>query len=719
MKHLRWRDWSPAVALLGALLVPACGLQKARSAYEEGRYEAAAQHYKSLLDRDPNDVKARIGYLRATLRASEEHLLRARQAEQAGQAQLMAREVRAALAMDPSNALAREWMARLELEQQGTPPSDASRPPRAATAPPQTELSFAEPTSLKTILTAVSQAMAVRILFHPSYEDTAITANLRGRTFQQVLDLLMLRSGLLYQLADANTIVVFRRERSTAAPGGSFNKTFTLTHAKPAEVRSLFRTLLPQLKVTTEPHSNTIRLEAQPADLAVAARLINHLDRGQVEVMLYLELLEVRGSSLAQAGLQSPLGRGNLRRLEPAPAAAGAMLPFPAMTIQELKRRGEAQVVTSPNVRATAGNTVTVRLFDGDPGLTLRVSPLLRDADEVELTLQGGASADQNAATVARLRDGELAIFSGPARAAAQSSPEGHLLLTVRAVPVRQMALREEDFEVFDPAHASALPEAALPVPAVAEPSAESLPPGPSPSEEPMEGPPAGSESPAAPEGQDEGPQAETPPSGEDEAPPGVRPDAGETDSPQRQEPPADTENPTEPEGRPDGEAPPPEGAPPPDEAPPDEPREGTPETSQAPPAATARAPLTLFINPATTNASVGERVQLNIMVNGGKDLRAGSLDLRVDPKLKVVATRTGDFVSLEGGTLEVRPGADGSLHLAFSRPNGALESGVLVEVDLEPVSTGSASVTILGGRYQAADTTVPAQVTNATVTVN
>ena len=71
------------------------------------------------------------------------------------------------------------------------------------------------------------------------------------------------------------------------------------------------------------------------------------------------------------------------------------------------------------------------------------------------------------------------------------------------------------------------------------------------------------------------------------------------------------------------------------------------------------------------------------------------------------VIAAAGDFLTVEGGTIDQTPGQDGVLKLAFKRPTANADSGTLVTLDLEALETGNAPVLVLNGKLDADDVSV------------
>lgn len=383
------------MALLAVLLAGTlgCSITKARKAYDEGRYDDAIQIYREVLADSPTNTKARIGLRRAATRSAEAHLELAREAQKRGQEDKVYQEVRKAAVLDPSNAVAIDWITNLELaaqrkkaqvdaaenlEDQRTK-GESKQPiqlnPRSLDG---VDLNFSRKTSLKEIFSVLSKSSGVNILQHSSYQDVTVSVDLRGLNFQRILDTLMIQNDLFYRVVDGNTIMVFK-----ATPQfrdlyeNQILKTFYLSNAEVEKVKTVFQALMPTLKVYPEPRLNALIVKAKPSEITIAKRIVDQLDKAQSEVMIYLELLEVTESSLEQVGLLPVLGAGDGMRGGYGVYRMGATLDntgsanvnkggikihsedikylFPSLALDFLKTNGDAKLVASPNIRVLSG----------------------------------------------------------------------------------------------------------------------------------------------------------------------------------------------------------------------------------------------------------------------------------------------------------------------------------------------------------------------------
>jgi type II secretory pathway component GspD/PulD (secretin) len=767
-----------SLALAGILLMLGCALHKAQTDFSAGNYDDAVQTYREILSKDPNNVEARIGYRRAAMRASEQHLKNAKIAEREGHDDVVEKEVREAYRLDPSNAAAQDWIARLEAKrlklqadldsqdslekkrQVGEAKSAILLNPRSLEG---MDLNFTHKTSLKDILTAISRNSGVSILFHSSYQDASVSADLRGLSFQRILDTLMLQSDLFYKVIDTNTIMVFKNTpQNREQYENQLIKTFYLSDANVDDVRGIFQTLMPQLRVFVDKRLNAVTIKAKPTDLTIARRIVSQLDKAKAEVMIYIELLEVTENSLEQVGLLPVLGAtdglgggsgiyrigATVDNTGSANVSTGGFgitkattrFLFPSLALDALKSNGDAKLVASPNVRVISGETGEVNIGEKisttqsslsipgtattsgttasaissltsqtqysyeDVGVKIKVVPRVHFNDDITLqiessvtTLKSGSTpgrpdlGKREIKTITRLQDGETAVFGGLLKEEEQKSLQGvwgltdipilgklfgnnykntaktDVILTIRAVLVRKPDLREEDFEAFDPDLATSQ---------------------------------TGPFMPRAAKGQPAGAVTATPAPA---SPAALASPAPVSPAPVAPIPAAAAPAPMVPAPTPDTVAPTP-----------------TPQQPEPAPAAaeSTNQDLVLFMTPLSTTVSKSEHIQLTLMVSGGKGLSSGSVDVRLDPKLKLVSAAAGDFLTNEKGSLTQNVNSDGTVKLTFQRPTTESDSGSLAMIELEAVGSGNAPVLIQGGKYLVGASPIPARVVNALVTV-
>lgn len=755
-------------ATLAVLLVltMGCSLHRARKAFDEGRYDEAVKAYRDILQNSPANVSAKIGYRRAASKAAETHLDRAREAQRRGQEDQVYLEVRKAVVLDPANAVATDWIANLEtaaqrrkLQQDAeesieTQRAKADLRPAVMLNPRSIEgmdLNFTRRTPLKEIFSVLSNTSGVNIILHTSFQDSQISADLRGLSFQRVLDTLMLQNDLLYKVLDTNTIMVFK---NTPQFKDQFEnqliKTFYLSNADPNDVRSIFTQLMPQLKVFIDKRLNAVTIKAKPQELTIARRIVSQLDKAKAEVMVYLELLEVTENNLEQVGLLPVLGGtdtsgvyrigATIDNLSGAPnqnkggiriSKSDIRFLFPNLALDALKSSGDAKLLASPNIRVVSdlkgeinigekisttqssiglsglGGTTGAASSGGiagnylngasqtqysyeDVGVRITVEPRVHFNDDITIkiksevkTLKSGSTpgrpdlGQRIIETSARLKDGETAVFAGLLKEEEQKSLQGiwgvsdipligKLLGSNRSqraktdvlLTIRAVIVRKPDIQAEDWEAFDPDFATSQSGPFIAKPKATKEGGGDRKAVSAVLAPAATTPSVPAPTAQTPvAPAPETPAATTKEEPPEA---AKETD-----------------------------------------------ENS-----------LVVFLAPVFAPLAKGERVQLSLLISNGKGLTSGSMDLRIDPKLKLISASAGDFLTNESGSLEQNPSKDGLLKLAFKRAGSASDSGTLAILEFEGTAPGNAPVLIQSGRYMVGANPVSARVLNSLITV-
>lgn len=761
-----------AAAAAFLLLSLACTLHKAQRAYDEGRYEDAARGFQEAVQQDPNNAKAKLGYRRSAGLAALQHLEKAKEHRRLQQTDMEYAEVRRALVLDPNNSVAADWLKRLEedalrkrsREAEGqdiaTMQDKATLRNPLQLNPKTTEgldLNFGRKTSLREIFQILSKSTGINVVFHTSFQDSQVSIDLRGLDFQRILDTLMLQNDLFYKVLDGNSIMLFKNTpQNRDLYENQFLQTFYLSNAEVDNVRSIFTTLMPTIKVFTDKRLNAITVKAKPHELSIANRIVKQLDKAKPEVMVYLELLEVTESSLEQVGLLPVLGPSDTTGVYRLGATIdntggpntnkGAIriskgdvrFLFPSLALDALKSSGDARLVASPNVRVLSGEAGEVNIgekisttqsaigipgsggigtpgsgasgsvggiggiggYGGfgstqfnyeDVGVKIKVEPRVHFNGEITLkidssvkTLKSGSVpgrpdlGNREIKTFTRLRDGETAVFGGLLKDEEQKSLQGiwgitdipilgkllgnthrtraktDVILTIRAVLVRTPDLAEEDFEPFDPDLFIRTLKEIKP--ATKTPKVES----------------------AAPT-----------------APP--KPKQPEAALPKPEEPPVKTEAKPEEPAKPGVEG---------------------PATIKSTDASAPVSDLYLYLSPLNERMLKGERLRLNVLVSGGKGISDGSLQIQVDPKLKVLGIGPGDFVANEGGSLEQLPGKAGTTTVSFKRTGSATDSGGLFWLEVEALQSGNAPILIQGGKFMAGATPISGRWMNALVTV-
>ena len=767
----------PLMAAALLLLALGCSLHRANKAFDEGRYDDAVVEYRAALRSDPSNTKARIGVKRSSQRAAEGHLSLARQADAKGYTDTVFAEVRKALVLDADNQIAQDWLMKLEqkaarekAEVDSAEDLDVMKVKADATNVVQLnprsldgiDLNFSRRTSLKEIFGTLSKASGVNIITHTSFQDQAISIDLRGLPFQRVLDTLMLQNDLFFKVIDKNTIMIFKATpQNREQYENQIIKTYYLSHADPNELRSTLTTINPQLRVFTDKRINALIVKAKPLELAIVDQVIRTLDKAKAEVMVYLELMEVTENSLQQVGLLPVVNAtdsGGTFRMGATTVnntsgmntnsgftkihTADIRVLFPNLALDFLKSNGDARLVASPNVRVlsgesgevnigekisttqsslnlptsgTAGSTAASSLLSGtaqtsysyeDVGVKIKVKPRVHNNGEITLEIDSEVTTLKSGSTPGRPDLGKREIKTQTRLRDGETAIFGGLLKDEEQKSL-QGIWGLSDIPIIgrligNTNNSKAKTDVILTIRAV------------------LVRKPLLTEQDMAPFNPEDAASKAGPFSPEPvkkaPAPKPVPPVA-----PKPTVPTAPAVAPATPPVAPVAEATPkpptPQEQPGLPSVPPSdaiqEKKPGLP--SDAPP---APSDLVIFMSPVASEIKVGQKARITLTVSGGQGLTSGILELRLPPGLRLQTVTPGEFLSGEGGGLEQFPGKDGLLKLVFRRSATGTDAGPFASLELEGLTAGNAPVLIQSGQFLIGTGPISGRWSNALVTV-
>ncbi len=317
---------------------------------------------------------------------------------------------------------------------------------------------------LSVVLDAITRNSGVNFVFDRDFrQDARVTVYLKSVPVQDALDLVAGAQQLAYRKVDGRTVLLYpntpekRREHEEQVI-----RVFHLSYADATATASLLRTMLKIKEPFVDERSNLIALRENPEIIALAERLVALHDVGDAEVMLDVEILEVKSTRLTELGINFP----NSLALTPLPVSGASGLTVDSLRsinsgrvgvsvaglLLNLRREvGDFNTLANPRIRAKNREKATILIGDKVPvitstanstgfvaesvnyldvGLKLNVEPTVSPDDDVTIKLglevssltkevrsPSGSLAYQigtrNASTVLRLRDGETQLLAG------------------------------------------------------------------------------------------------------------------------------------------------------------------------------------------------------------------------------------------------------------------------------------------------------------------
>jgi general secretion pathway protein D len=331
------------------------------------------------------------------------------------------------------------------------------------------KLSFNQPitmefrdVNLKMIFESLSKTTKVNFILDKDVpSDQNATIFLKSVPFGDALDLLLETNQLEKKVLSENSVIIYVNDILHQRDYKDLSvRSFTLDYADAKQMSTILRTMLNMRNMEIDPRLNTLLIKDSPEILALAEKIIYAQDKPDPEVMLELQVMEVKRSYLQNLGVNPITGisvpvpssgiltvkdlrvSGNSLVVNGVPglvfdATSGDvnLLANPKIRVKNKDTArihiGEKVPVFTANVASTGVTSQTVQYIDA--GLKLEVEPTISAADDVtiKINLNVGSIGDKVVAssgasqsiafrvgtrlatTQLRLHDGETQILAG------------------------------------------------------------------------------------------------------------------------------------------------------------------------------------------------------------------------------------------------------------------------------------------------------------------
>jgi general secretion pathway protein D len=490
----------------------------AQMAYRDGerlvaddQVEAGLAKYREAIAADPGNARYKASWLQARDRAATRLVEQAERELAAGDASAAQRSYQRALALDPAHERARAGLRLVEadgrhavlmadavaafdkkdyeLARQKTTAILSERPSHEAARQLQAQVAekTAAPTaegglsaayklplniefrdaSLKQVFEVISRRSGLNFLFDKDVKtDQRTSIFLKNSTVEAAIYYLLVSNQLEQQIMDGNTILVYPNNAAKLKEYQEMTvKTYFLANADAKVVANTLKTILKSRDVVVDEKLNLVIVRDSPEAIRLASRLVALQDVAEPEVMLDVEILEIKRSRLMDLGIAWPSSLG----FAPLQAASGGALTIDALrslnsrnigvtgvsaAINANKTDGDSNTLANPRIRVrnrekakvvigdkvpnittiitpgTSGGFASEAIAYVDVGLTLNVEPTIYLNNEVairislevsnlvdSITTKSGSVAyrigTRSAATMLQLKDGENQVLAG------------------------------------------------------------------------------------------------------------------------------------------------------------------------------------------------------------------------------------------------------------------------------------------------------------------
>ncbi|MHB0975274.1 MAG: tetratricopeptide repeat protein [Thiobacillus sp.] len=451
-------------------------LTQAQQDIDAGRFDAAEATLKKVLAIHPENPRAHaLQDNLASARENEKRLQAAAQAFAAGHADEAEQAARVILAQAPGHLGALDLLQKIEASR--TSDEISPRELGAAYRKPIT-LEFRD-APLRNVFDMIARQSGLNFIFDKDVRtDTKATLFARNTPISDAVDMLLMTGQLARKVVNANTLLIYPNlPQKQKAYQDLMVKGFYLGNADAKTTMAMLRTLIKARDMYVDDRLNLLVMRDTPEAIRLAEKIIAVQDLAEPEVMLDVEVLEVKRGRLLDLGVQYP-NQFSLLNLPPAttstiaqggvvinttPPASGltveslknisarqiAINPTPAVNVKKedsdvnilanprirVKNREKAKIHIGDKVPVITSNTTSTGVISEsvsylDVGLKLDVEPRVLAHDNVQIKVGLEVSnivreirsnsgtltyqiGTRNAGTTLRLKDGETQVLAG------------------------------------------------------------------------------------------------------------------------------------------------------------------------------------------------------------------------------------------------------------------------------------------------------------------
>lgn len=442
-------------------------LQDAELAFSQSNFDEAARIYEMVLTEDPNNLKAKeeLNVIIAAKRhegwlAEAENLMN--EADENNRAEKI------------DAALAKLHLVLLENSQHPQALSMnrqlLTEQVRLIQAKSVKKLAFNQPVTMefrdvniKTIFESLSKTTKINFILDKDVpSDLKATIFVKSVVFQDALDLLLQTNQLEKKVLSDNSAIIYVNDPLRQREYKELSvRSYPLDYADAKQLSSILKTMLNIRSMEIDTRSNTLLIKDSPEILTLAEKIIYAQDKPDPEVMLEMQVMEIKRSYLQELGVDTPTGltvpvpstnvltvkdlrnvTGNSLVVNGVPGLIFNttngdvnLLANPRIRVKNKEvakiHIGEKVPVFTSNVASTGVTSQTVQYIDA--GLKLEVEPTVSSSEDVSIKVNlnvnsigdkvvastGGNESvafrvgTRSTSTQLRLHDGETQILAG------------------------------------------------------------------------------------------------------------------------------------------------------------------------------------------------------------------------------------------------------------------------------------------------------------------
>lgn len=224
--------------------------------------------------------------------------------------------------------------------------------------------------NLKAIFEVISRSTNINFIFDRDVRsDLKSTIFVKNTTIEDVLNLLLVTNQLDKRVLNENTVLIYP---NTPAKNKDYQdltvKAFYLANADVKQTLNMIKTLVKTRDVFIDEKLNLLVMKDTPEAIRLAEKLISAQDRAEPEVMLEVEVMEVKRSRLLDLGLQWPnqFTALNIANQQTQSNVSGGTVVTTSAQTQNLLTVQTLRHLTGANIVAAPSPTLNLKKEDGD-----------------------------------------------------------------------------------------------------------------------------------------------------------------------------------------------------------------------------------------------------------------------------------------------------------------------------------------------------------------
>lgn len=359
------------------------------------------------------------------------------------------------LVENPSNEIARTKYNEINIKKSNAVSLDSKYDKKIS-------LEFKDAT-LKSVISAIGKVSEINFFYDKDIRpDLKVNTSVTNITVKDALKLILLTNELEYKEISDNSLLIYPKTQQKKEQYESLQlRSFYIANGDAKVMASNLQSLLQIRNLVVDERLGVIIIRDTPATLKVVEKLINLQDKNDPEVMLEVEILEVKRSKLLELGIKPPTTvsldlipkTDNILTLNDLVGfgKSSTRISIDQVVANLRKEDQNSNILANPTIRVKNKEKALIQIGDRVPvitttststgfvsesinyvdvGLKLQVEPKISLDDEVtikvelevsnllkEIRSQSGALAYQigtrNASTVLQLKNGETEILAG------------------------------------------------------------------------------------------------------------------------------------------------------------------------------------------------------------------------------------------------------------------------------------------------------------------